>query len=95
MLETRHELIRTLEVFDILTVAQLIMNACLSRKSSSRMLSFNRADYPEMDPIPDHKFITVKQKNGRIEVGEHKLDYYGGLAENYERFNKDYIGGRK
>ncbi len=90
-----HELIRTLEVYDILTVAQLIMNACLSRKSSSRMLSFNRADYPEIDPEADRKFITVRQNNGRVETGAYPLDYYGSLSENYEEHNKAYIGGGK
>lgn len=90
-----HELIRTLEVFDILTVAQLIINSCLSRKSSSRMLSFNRADYPEVDPEIDHKFITVKQNNDCIVTDEYQLDYYGSLPDNYKKYNKEYIGGGK
>lgn len=90
-----HELIRTLEVFDILTVAQLILHACLSRKSSSRMLSFNRADYPEVDPDADRKFITVKQSKGGIAIGEYPLDYYGSLKETYEERNQAYIGGEK
>lgn len=90
-----HELIRTLEVFDILTVGQLILQACLSRKSSSRMLSFNRADYPEVDPASSRKFLTVKQEKGAIVVGEYPLDYYGSLKETYEEYNKAYVEGGK
>ncbi|AFV10719.1 fumarate reductase/succinate dehydrogenase-like protein [Thermacetogenium phaeum DSM 12270] len=88
-----HELVRTLEVVNILTVAQIIIHASLARKSSSRALCFERADYPEMDPPRDRKFITVKQVNNEVIIGELPLDYYGSLAENYEKYNKDYIRG--
>lgn len=90
-----HELVRTLEVFDIITVAQLIIYSCLSRKASSKPLSFIRADYPEVDPPSHNKFITVRQFDGHVLKGEYPLDYYGSLKDNYEKNNKAYIEGRK
>lgn len=85
-----HDLVRLLEVFDILTVSQIIVTSCLQRKSSSRVLCFERMDYPEMDPERDRRFITVKQTEQGIAVGSMPLDYYGNLKENYEKYNKDY-----
>lgn len=90
-----HELVRTLEVFDILSVALLIIEACLARKSSSKMLSFQRADYPQLDPEEQKKFITIRQLDNEVVISEHPLDYYGELSENYENYNKEYIGGLK
>ncbi len=69
------------------------MPAC--QKIKFRNAELQQADYPEVDPAADHKFITVKQKNGRVEVGEHPLDYYGPLKENYETYNKADMGGGK
>ena len=82
-----HELMRTLEVENILTNAQVILKACLARKSSSRALCFNRADYPEIDPEKDRRFITIKQTESGLSSGALPLDYYGDLAQNYEKHN--------
>ena len=82
-----HELMRTLEVENILTNAQIILNACLLRKSSSRALCFHRADYPEMDPQRDRRFMTLKNTESGVSPGSVPLDYYGDLAENYEKYN--------
>ena len=60
-----HDLMRTHEVLDILTVAQLVLHACLARKSSSAPLCFTRSDYPEMDPVEDRKHIVIHQENGQ------------------------------
>jgi succinate dehydrogenase/fumarate reductase flavoprotein subunit len=89
-----HELIRTLEVLNILTNAEIIIHSCLARKASSKQLHFKRSDFPEIDPPEWHKFITVKLENNRVKVSEKPIDYYGSLRENYESYNKEYIGAR-
>ena len=53
---------RTHEVLDILDVSEMILQACLMRKSSSKQLCFYRSDYPQMDPKEDHCFITIRQE---------------------------------
>jgi succinate dehydrogenase/fumarate reductase flavoprotein subunit len=90
-----HELMRTLEVINILNNAKLIIHSCLARKASSKQLHFKRSDFPEIDPPDWHKFITVKHENNQVTVCEKPIDYYGSLKENYESYNKNYIGGEK
>jgi succinate dehydrogenase/fumarate reductase flavoprotein subunit len=87
-----HELTRTLEVLNILTNAELVIQACLARRASAEYLLFERSDYPEMDPPDWHKFVTVKLERGRAVGGEMSLDYYGSLEENYAANNEDYGG---
>ena len=89
-----HELMRTHEVSDILTVAQMIVQASLFRQSSSEPLCFTRSDYPEKDPENDRKFITIRQENGVAVRGEKPLNYYGSVQEEYNRRNADYIAER-
>src|ERR1035437_2766171 len=43
-----HQLMRVLEVQDIVTCARMIVAACEARKASSVVLHFKRLDYPEM-----------------------------------------------
>lgn len=88
-----HELVRTHEVLDILTVSKMILHACLLRKSSSKPLYFERTDYPEMDPERDAHFITLRQENGRVIRGDVPLNYYGDVEKEYEKRNQDYIQG--
>lgn len=90
-----HELVRTHEVLDILQVAEIILEACRMRKSSSKTLCFTRSDYPEMDPAEDHHFITIRQENGVPVRGDVELDYFGDLKTEYEKHNQDYINGGK
>jgi succinate dehydrogenase/fumarate reductase flavoprotein subunit len=87
-----HKLVRSLEDLSILTHAQIVLQASLARKASSRFLDFHRIDYPQLDPPEWRKFITVKQGKGGVQVGELPLDYCGNLKENYEAHNKDYTG---
>lgn len=87
-----HKLLRSLEDLSILTYGQIIINASLARKASSRFLDFHRIDYPELDPPEWNKFITVKMENGKVKVGELPLNYAGNLKENYEARNTDYTG---
>ncbi|NVM35177.1 MAG: FAD-binding protein [Candidatus Lokiarchaeota archaeon] len=88
-----HELIRSLEVLNILTNAKMIIHSCLARKASSKHLHFIQSDYPEMDPPEWHKFITVKLENNKVKIGELPIDYYGSLTENYATHNEEYIKG--
>ncbi|OFY74357.1 MAG: hypothetical protein A2V46_07880 [Bacteroidetes bacterium RBG_19FT_COMBO_42_7] len=86
-----HELVRLLEVFDILTVSQIILNACLSRKSSSKPLCFVKDGNMEQTPGEDKKLITLKKLDDQILINSIPSDFFGDLEINYEKFNKDYI----
>ncbi len=88
-----HELTRLLEVFDILTVAQVIIQASLARKTNSKPLCFQRSDGKELDKSDKDRFITLKQVDNHVVIGILPLDYYGDLKENYEKYNEDYVGG--
>lgn len=88
-----HKLMRSIEDLSLLTHGQIVLNASLARKASSRALSFNRIDYPQMDPPEWNKFVTVKLlPNGKVGAGELPLNYAGDLKANYEAHNKDYAG---
>ena len=87
-----HKLMRSLEDLSILTKAQIIIQASLARQASSSILDFHRIDFPEIDPPEWRKFITLKQENGKVRIGEKPLDYAGNLKENYEARNMDYEG---
>jgi hypothetical protein len=56
------------------------------------MLGFFRVDYPEVDPAAWHKFVTVKQVNGKVVAGEKPMRYFGDMKAKYEANNKDYSG---
>ncbi len=86
-----HDLMRTHEVLDILSVAQMVLQACLLRKSSSEPLFFTRSDYPEMDPAESRKHIVISQENGKVHSRNVPLDFFGSLKEEYEKRNQDYI----
>ena len=90
-----HDLTRTHEVLDILTVSRIILEACRMRKSGAKALYFERTDYPEMDPPEDAHFITIRQENGNVIRGDVPFGYYGDLEEEYEKRNLDYIRGGK
>lgn len=83
-----HELMRLLEVFDILTVAQIILQACLARRESCEKLEFFRTDScgGEMEP-----FICIRHDGEKVVRREVPLDYAGDVKENYEKYNRDYI----
>jgi hypothetical protein len=88
-----HELVRCLEVLNIMTNAELVLHSCLARKASSKHLHFTRQDYPDIDPPEWHKFVTVRCENGDVITGELALDYYGSLEDNYSALNQDYLKG--
>ena len=80
-----HKLMRTLEVFDILTCSQMVIHASLARKASSQFLGFIRTDYPEMDPPAWHKWITIRLEEGNVRTAELPIDFWGELKKNYEK----------
>ena len=84
-----HELVRALEVLNIMTNAELVIEACRARKASSRELEFVRLDFPEVDPPEWTKFVTVKLGRDGVETNSLSLDYYGSLADNYQKHNTD------
>lgn len=85
-----HELMRGLEVLDILTCSEMIIHACQARKATNRWIYFDRLDYPENDPPDWRKWITIKQKSEQIEIGVLPLDFYGSLPQNYENHQKEW-----
>lgn len=90
-----HVLMRVIESLNMLVCDQLIIQASLARKASSKQLGFTRQDYPELDPPEWHKFITLKQENGEIRVKERPIDFAYPLNENYEVHNEAYKGHLK
>ncbi len=87
-----HKLMRTLEDLSMLEHAKIIIHASLARKASSRPLMFQRIDYPEVDPPEWDKFLTIKQENGGIKIGERPQAFWGDMKKQYEAHNKDYTG---
>jgi succinate dehydrogenase/fumarate reductase flavoprotein subunit len=87
-----HVLMRVLETFNMVICDQLIIQASLSRKASSRYLGFTRQDYPAVDPPDWRKWLTIQQVDGDIKRGELPIDFWGSLVDNYEAHNKDYVG---
>jgi succinate dehydrogenase/fumarate reductase flavoprotein subunit len=85
-----HELTRLLEVFDILTVSQMILHSCLARKNSSKALNFDRGDN-QTEQDNDRKLLVIKQQKGNVIIEEKPVDFYGDLKENYRKHNSDYI----
>jgi succinate dehydrogenase/fumarate reductase flavoprotein subunit len=83
--DTPHKLMRTLEVFNILTCSEMIIHASLARKASSQYLGFLRLDHQEMDPPEWHKWVTIRLDDDKVGTGELPLDYCEPLSENYER----------
>jgi hypothetical protein len=78
-----HELVRVLEVFNILTNGEMIMEGCRARKAGATALGFTRSDYPEMDAADWQKWVTVKLDEGRVKTGDLPLDYHGDMEKNY------------
>lgn len=89
--ENPHELMRLLEVEDILTVSRLIIEACLARKQSCPKLEFYRTDDDGQAMKP---FIAIRSDGEKTVTREVPLDYAGDIEKNYERHNADYIEGR-
>jgi succinate dehydrogenase/fumarate reductase flavoprotein subunit len=87
-----HKLLRSLEDISLLNYAKIIIQAQMARKTSSMRFGLERIDYPEMDPPEWEKFITLKQENNKVKIGELSLNFWGDMKEQYEAHNKDYAG---
>lgn len=85
-----HDLMRTHEVLDILTVARLVLHASLARRCSVPSLSFERSDAPEESPS-EAKHLVISQCDGEVHIREVPLNYFGDLKTEYEVCNQDYI----
>lgn len=71
-----HELVRSLECLNHITLGEMVMYASLARKASSTPLNFRRLDYPEMDPPEWNKFVTVRLDKGDVKAGERPLRWW-------------------
>lgn len=86
-----HELMRSLEVLNVLTNARIVLHASLARRASSKHLHFHRLDYPEIDPPEWRKFVTIRMEGDEVCTDERSIDFYGSFEENYEAHNRDYL----
>lgn len=87
-----HVLLRLLETYNILTVDEVVFQACLAREASSEVLGHFRQDFPEINPPEWNKWVTIKQVGGTTKTGELPFDAHGNLNDNYEARNPDYKG---
>ena len=78
-----HQLMRVLEVQDILTCARMIVAACEARKASSVHLHFKRLDYPEMDPAAWHKWLVIRKVGGEVAVSDRPIAFWGDFESGY------------
>jgi len=78
-----HKLMRTLDVMDILTCAQMIVAASQQRKASSSTLHFSRLDYPQMDPPDWQKFVVIRRGEKGIESSYRPHGFWGDLENNF------------
>ncbi|MFC1910270.1 hypothetical protein ACFLXC_03115 [Chloroflexota bacterium] len=79
-----HEILRMLEVFNIITVGMMIFEACLARKASNTNLGFKRTDYPQVDPPEWQKWVTIRLAKGNVKTGDLPLDNHGDMKTNHE-----------
>ena len=86
-----HELMRALEVLNIMTNAEIVIHSSIARKASSKQLHFMRSDYKKLDPPEWHKFVIVSKNSEGVHVSESPIDYYSPMDENYEKYNQEYI----
>jgi succinate dehydrogenase/fumarate reductase flavoprotein subunit len=82
---TPHELMRALEVSNIVVIGQMVMHACMARKASCSDLGFQRSDYPLNNPPEWHKFVTIRLDHDQVQVGELPINYAAPLADNYAK----------
>ena len=87
-----HKLMRSVEDLSMIEYAKIIINASLARKASSIPLSFNRIDYPQVDPPEWNKYLTIKLENNQVKTGELPQHFWGDMVQQYEAHNRDYTG---
>jgi succinate dehydrogenase/fumarate reductase flavoprotein subunit len=79
-----HQLMRVLEVHDILTCARMIVTACEARKASSVHLHFSRIDHPQMDPPDWHKWLVIARHGDEAAISDRPIAFWGDFESNYE-----------
>jgi len=80
-----------LEVFDILTVSQMILHACRARKTSVKSLCFEKAGSPDPTTGDAVKLIVIRDANNQVICREIAVDFFGPLKKNYEKLNQETI----
>lgn len=80
-----HQLMRVLEVFDILTCSRMIVAACQARKASSAYLHFNRLDYPDLDPVAWHKWLVIRSSGDGTDVTTKPIAFWGDFDQHYRQ----------
>ncbi len=86
-----HELMRALEVLNIMTNAEIVIHSSIARKASCKQLHFMRSDSKKLDPPEWHKFVIVSKNSEGVHVSELPIDYYSPMDKNYEKYNQEYI----
>lgn len=64
MATNQHELMRCLEVINLLDIAELVFAAAIERKETRG--GFNRSDYPFTNPLMNNKEIICKKMDGEL-----------------------------
>ncbi|KUO63081.1 MAG: hypothetical protein APF84_11175 [Gracilibacter sp. BRH_c7a] len=64
--QNSHELMRCLEVLDLIQLGELIMLTAQERKETRG--KHNRVDYPFTNPLNNNRFITVQKVEGKAEI---------------------------
>ena len=90
-----HELTRLLEVFNILTVSEIIIHACMARKSDCKPLHFVKKNSNKTYTKDNKMLIVLKKHEDRILTDSIPTDFFGDLVENYEKYNMDYINEKE
>ncbi len=85
-----HELVRLLEVCDILTVAQIVLQSCLARKSDCDPLEFYRSD----NRGETEALIIINHDGHSVNTEHLCCDYAGDVEANYQKYNTEYINER-
>ena len=80
-----HELTRVHEVCDILSVSELILEACLHRKADCPPLFFKRSDSLNTKKEAERCYLVLCKEENHVKVRHVPLQFYGDLTENYEK----------
>jgi len=78
-----HQLMRVLEVHDILTCARMIVAACQARKASSAYLHFQRLDHPQLDPPEWHKWLVLRRRGDAVDTSDRPIAFWGDFESSY------------
>lgn len=81
--ENPHQLMRVLEVQDILTCCRMIVAACRARRASSEFLHFKRLDYPQIDPPEWHRWIVIRRQGDDVAVSDRPIAFWGDFEAGY------------